>query len=145
MKREILFKAKRSNTGEWIEGYLIIDDGEYFIFNGEWNLSPDSPVPIFIHVIPETACQFTGLKDKNGSLIFEGDILRKQPINEWEKDNYVSFEVFYHDNDHCESSVGFQMNRNHYHGSVCGTEEYYKFIPSNTKKFKIIGNIHDDK
>ena len=66
MKREIKFRAKRIDNGEWIYGMPTYDFR--YIFNGEQLDSIDN-----YEVTPETVSQFTGLKDKNGVEIYEGD------------------------------------------------------------------------
>lgn len=67
--REILFKAKRKDNGEWVEGLLIIMFGQHHI--QKWRSEN-----IAYSIDPKTICQYTGLTDKNGKRIWENDILK---------------------------------------------------------------------
>lgn len=70
MSREILFKAKRKDNGEWIQGYYYQIWQRGYILWGMINNMPD-----MVEVNPNTLCQYTGLTDKNGKRIWENDIL----------------------------------------------------------------------
>lgn len=71
MEDRYLFKAKRIDNGEWVQGYLYgIWEKRYIL----WGMTND--VPNMIEVDPSTICQCTGLKDKNGKLIWENDVVR---------------------------------------------------------------------
>lgn len=84
MQDRYLFRGKRIDNGEWVHGYLFDDgfeNGRVFIggiviekYNGtacdDWNVTGIN----FYEIDPNTICQCTGLKDKNGRVIWENDI-----------------------------------------------------------------------
>lgn len=67
MEDRYLFRAKRKDNGEWTEGFLLKR------WDGLWIFTIDEKFADLI--IPSTLCQCSGLKDKNGKLIWENDIV----------------------------------------------------------------------
>ena len=76
MQDRYLFRAKRADNGEWRYGYLYgIWEIKYIL----WGMTND--VPNMTEVDPSTICQCTGLKDKNGKLILENDVVEMYDRN----------------------------------------------------------------
>ena len=125
--REILFRGKgnrKYNSGGWYYGYLFKDsDGDYVI----------TEIGFSRTVIPETVGQYTGLTDKNGVRVFEGDICRFKRFNDVYVGEIVfnvitaSFVMWY------QSSVG-----------AYGEKAIHKMLLSECDDIEVIGNVHDN-
>lgn len=151
--RTILFKGKRKDNGEWVEGFYC-GKVNYTFFSPAKDSSQIIDNDLMWHeVIPETVGQFTGLTDKNGKEIFEGDIF-KFPDEIWESSytscgtEYDSFTVenygvvgFCEDTGRFdfikykfdENSVKADLHENH-------DIEFCEFVSD----LEIVGNIHDN-
>lgn len=79
MENRYLSRGKRIDNGEWVKGYLIVDEkdySKYFIGYVVGTNKDGTPHDLdAVQVDPSTICQCTGIKDKNGKLIWENDII----------------------------------------------------------------------
>lgn len=127
---EILFKGKRVDNGEWVEGLLFTYNGKHCIqLEGiecdDYGLYPRC----YAEVIPESISEFTSLTDKNGNKIFEGDIIAGAVHwLERMKNGVVAFR---------DGSYGLIW----YRGDV---EQFNPFTSMCNIEYEIIGNIHDN-
>ena len=116
--REILFRGKRVENGKWVDGDLVKRDKSFYV------LQSDSDDYKCNEVNPETIGQYTGLDDKYGVKIFEGDILRGSMVNLIVAYEGAGFIAYWMDHDY-----GY------------GTEKMWCNL---VEGGEVIGNIHDN-
>lgn len=87
--REILFKGKSLLSGEWVEGYYI---GSIGVLDVHEICDIHDITGTRVEVDPSTVCQYTGMTDKNGTKIFEGDIIHWTNWNGEQKEAPVCYD-----------------------------------------------------
>lgn len=139
--RTIIFRGKRKDNGEWVEGnfYESQISGCYILENkllatvgGRRSRATIRDKLIPYEVDPETVSQYTGLKDKNGKRIFEGDIvICGKEINGNIIDRLV--EIGFVEMRH--GAFGLHRKQGYYRPFKDWLEDY---------EYEVIGNIHDN-
>ena len=138
MAREILFKAKRIDNGEWVEGLLWKKKYQ----SNKWFIScfPDKDDNEDVYVVDaDTICQYTGLTDKNGNKIWENDVVKKHFYTNFEwfanSEEYIG-KVEYED---CAWNIVFNKN-----GNKCVYPIFMAVEHRDAEYFEVIGNIFDN-
>ena len=129
--REILFHGKRADNGEWVEGDLL--QTRYHSGHIEYQIMPQTPVSSTVPVLPETVGQYTGLTDRNGKRIFEGDICKFKRFN----DVHIGKVVFN------VTTASFIMWYQPIVGAY-GEKATQKMLLSVCDNIEVVGNIHDN-
>lgn len=126
MNREIKFRGKRLDNGEWVYGYFYKENDNTYIIK---DCQKESILNrnISYKVDPDTVCQFIGCKDKSGKEVYDGDVIHIGPdycVVIWVED----LGGFYLKVDYaklpCTRPLGAMLCR---------------------YDFEVIGNIHDDQ
>ena len=140
--REIIFRGKRVDNGEWVEGYYVcISETYHYILTGNPVVEPGKIDVEHYKVYPETVGEYTGLTDKNGVKTFEGDIIKTHYANT-PKPNYTETVVFYNGR-FCAfyNSGSVSWHSGLYDGVQHLNQDKTVYMDS----FEVIGNIHDNK
>ena len=126
MTREILFRGKRTDNGKWVKGFYVCVLDTHYIMTGKFDSLTNGIINSEAYKVdPTTVGRFTGLTDRNGVKVFEGDIVHVKAhsgsftgcVTYWleEEPRFV-----------CETKHGL-------HYAICAKFE-----------FEVLGNIHDN-
>lgn len=133
--REILFRGKRIDNGEWAYGYYFYDSfyNKAYITAGRYCMEaskrkPNQRIINAFEIDPKTVGQYTGMTDKNGTKIFEGDIIDFLYRSDGDDYGIVQYDVD-------ETEFGFVHNL-----IYDGLGRYYC-----SRDIEVIGNIYDNR
>lgn len=130
--RTIKFRGKRLDNGEWVYGYLVVDPQQrHRIY---WQPFSEASSNTYHFVDPETVGQFTGLFDKDGKEIYEGDVvIYEYAINVAVRYNGGAFGYWINEQERWKAFISFAGNSN------------FEFNRTNkSHQHEVIGNIHDN-
>lgn len=141
MNNRYLFRAKRTDNGRWMEGNYIYDGvtGKVYIHAAGNSVNESDKVGedgylrfVAFEIDPSTVCQCTGLPDKNGRKIFEGDIINSDgdigivKFGRYQNDFHFGFYVDWISCPHLRSELGYWNERSSVVGNIFDNPELLK-------------------
>ena len=137
MEDKYLYKAKRADNGEWVQGVpfeiegkmvILIKDNEnllrvHYLDENVWTAEIYA-----IEVDSSTICQYTGLKDKNGKSIWENDVVKGKYYAEYKPHRHIG-----------------QVKYIYEAYKVVGVKQYTGYHARLDGSYEVIGNIFDNK
>lgn len=133
MEERYLFKAKRIDNEEWVQGYLVYDNRDKLCriiteinYSTGTCLTTDNAPRVDI----STICQCTGLKDRNGRLIWENDIMVAHLDDDYPED---------------ETYIRILWRGSGFYSKEKGSEDMLQINEFDQEYFEVIGNIFDNK
>ena len=143
--KEILFRGKRIDNGEWVDGYYYENKiSGCFILSHKIKVRGKGGVVIkdsfeVFEVIPETVGQFTGLTDKNGKKIFEGDIISAITLDTGNEQRAVVCFGNFMDENNGDEYIGFFIDFDGIKTTITQLA-----MEECKNRIEVIGNIHDN-
>ena len=130
-QREILFRGKRKDNDEWVYGNYNAQTQDIVVLTLEAEEdTPDGYIYDYFRIDPSTVGQYTGLKDKNGRRIFEGDFISCDDIRGGYDPSILPFLIRW--------DMGFTARPINYHNC-----SWPNLDEKTMSHFEVIGNIHD--
>lgn len=141
------YKFRGMAHDDWYYGNLVITydkdkNKHYYIITEDYE---GDCIELGTCASPEveanTVGQYTGLHDKKGQEIYEGDIVRFPANDEYDEVNYISYECWFDSRD--TFKYGWHFSRSKFHGCLCGGNSCVSMEWA--RQLEVIGNVHDNK